>query len=141
MSEEELKKEVVEEGPLIVGVHAAHSGFYNVGSKGQVLCQKNPRVDHTVLLIGYTSTNWIIKNSLGQTWGDNGYGYIPINGNDCGIREWVTGVYENITNSNNGSQLPKTKLKVLMKDSYGDGWNDNILGIKSNNKIIAVFGQ
>lgn len=28
-----------------------------------------------------------------------------------------------------------------MGDTYGDGWNGNILGIKQNNKIVAVFGE
>ena len=28
-----------------------------------------------------------------------------------------------------------------MSDSFGDGWNGNILGIKQNNTIIGTFGS
>ena len=28
-----------------------------------------------------------------------------------------------------------------MGDSYGDGWNGNILGIKQNGQIVATFGE
>jgi hypothetical protein len=28
-----------------------------------------------------------------------------------------------------------------MIDSYGDGWNNNILGLKQNGRIVATFGK
>lgn len=28
-----------------------------------------------------------------------------------------------------------------MGDTYGDGWNGNIMGIKQNNQIVAIFGD
>ncbi len=46
----------------------------------------NLYTDHTVLLIGYTETEWIIKNSWGTSWGLGGFGYISRNkDNDCCI--------------------------------------------------------
>ena len=46
--------------------------------------------DHTVLLVGYTETEWIIKNSWGAGWGLNGYAYISRNSdNDCCIGSQV----------------------------------------------------
>jgi C1A family cysteine protease len=32
---------------------------------------------HCVTVIGWTNDSWIIKNSWGIDWGDNGFGYIP----------------------------------------------------------------
>lgn len=32
-------------------------------------------------------------------------------------------------------------LTVNMTDSYGDGWNGNIIGIRQNNYIVATFGN
>lgn len=40
--------------------------------------------DHYVLLFGYNSTHWFVKNSWGTAWGDYGIGYILKN-NSCNI--------------------------------------------------------
>lgn len=31
-------------------------------------------------------------------------------------------------------------LIVTMTDSYGDGWNGNVLGIRQNGSVIGTFG-
>jgi C1A family cysteine protease len=38
-----------------------------------------------VLIVGYTSTYWIIKNSYGTSWGSQGYLYLTRGTNACGI--------------------------------------------------------
>lgn len=48
-------------------------------------CPANAYIDHAVLLIGYTSTHWIIKNSWGIRWGLGGYAYINKT-NDCQLK-------------------------------------------------------
>ena len=35
---------------------------------------------HAILLVGWNSTGWIIKNSWGTNWGNNGFGIIPFTG-------------------------------------------------------------
>lgn len=32
-------------------------------------------------------------------------------------------------------------LTVTMSDSFGDGWNSNVLSIKQNNSIFGTFGD
>ena len=40
-----------------------------------------------------------------------------------------------------GCQIsPFFTISVTMTDSWGDGWNGNILGIKQNGTIIGTFG-
>jgi len=41
-------------------------------------------MDHGVLLVGYTSEYWIVKNSWDTTWGENGYIRLAM-GNTCGL--------------------------------------------------------
>lgn len=37
------------------------------------------QINHGVMLVGYTPTYWIIKNSWGTKWGLDGYAYISRN--------------------------------------------------------------
>ena len=32
-------------------------------------------------------------------------------------------------------------LTITMTDSFGDGWNSNVLAIRQNNKIVGFFGN
>lgn len=34
-----------------------------------------------------------------------------------------------------------TRLTIDMTDSYGDGWNGNMFGLKQNGAIVATFGS
>ena len=44
------------------------------------------KLDHGVTLVGYTSDAWIVKNSWGPAWGEDGYVRIAKNdANICGI--------------------------------------------------------
>jgi C1A family cysteine protease len=47
-------------------------------------CKPNVTEDHAVLLVGYTPKYWIVKNSWGPNWGENGYIRISKNiGSNC----------------------------------------------------------
>ena len=53
------------------------------------LC-RSQKINHAVLVVGY-GTNaqgedyWIVKNSWGTNWGDNGFFKIRRGNNECGI--------------------------------------------------------
>lgn len=58
--------------PQSVAVDASGWGFYKSGIYNK--CPSSPSLNHAVLLIGFDwSRNWIIKNSWGTSWGNNGY--------------------------------------------------------------------
>lgn len=46
-------------------------------------------MNHAVLAVGYNSTGnyYIVKNSWGEDWGDNGYFYIQKGVNMCGLAD------------------------------------------------------
>lgn len=77
--------------PLSIVVEANKScfQFYQTGIFNNPACGTSP--DHAVLLVGYapdptTQTDyWIIKNSWGETWGEQGYMQIELVPNGKGF--------------------------------------------------------
>ena len=83
--EQNLAYNVATYGPIPVGINSDSYQFelYRNGILKPTDCGKN--IDHAVLVVGYTPTYWIVKNSYGQYWGDNGYFYLQRGTNTCGI--------------------------------------------------------
>ena len=49
-------------------------------------------IDHAVQAIGYNKAGnyWIVRNSWGESWGENGYVYVEEGANVCGITAQAT---------------------------------------------------
>ncbi len=43
------------------------------GSYRGPMCKMSAFVNHAVIIVGYTEKHWIIRNSWGPGWGENGY--------------------------------------------------------------------
>jgi len=51
-------------------------------------------IDHAIQLVGYSPNSggyWIVRNSWGPAWGEQGYIYLAYGQNTCGITSLVTG--------------------------------------------------
>lgn len=110
---------------------AAVNAPYEVNS-----CSSSVTTNHMVVLVGYTPTHYIIKNSWGPSWGDGGYAYVKRT-SDCGIKGFV----EEFRTGMNASTYPTTtvNLVVNMTDSgRGTGWGWTF-GIKQNGTNITTF--
>eukprot|EP00178_Gracilaria_changii_P005491 TRINITY_DN1906_c0_g2_i2.p2 TRINITY_DN1906_c0_g2~~TRINITY_DN1906_c0_g2_i2.p2 ORF type:complete len:281 (+),score=49.67 TRINITY_DN1906_c0_g2_i2:33-845(+) len=86
-SEAEMKAFVSSSGPLSIAVDAA-SGWQTYMGGIMKNCYGRS-LDHGVLIVGYdTSAStpyWIVKNSWGASWGENGYIRLEYGTDQCGL--------------------------------------------------------
>ncbi|XP_074267674.1 putative cysteine protease RD19D [Silene latifolia] len=101
--EDQIAAHLVHHGPLAIGLNAVFMQTYIGGVSCPLICPKK-LVNHGVLLVGYGAKGysilrlgnkpyWIIKNSWGPKWGENGYyrlcrGYRGM----CGMNTMVSSV-------------------------------------------------
>jgi len=90
-NEDALKKAVATVGPVSVGIDASHFSF-QLYKRGVYYCRfcSQTRLDHGVLVVGYGNEDghdyWMVKNSWGSNYGENGYIKMSRNrNNNCGI--------------------------------------------------------
>ncbi|XP_062854203.1 cathepsin S, ortholog 1 [Trichomycterus rosablanca] len=93
-NESVLRLAVAAVGPVSVGINAKLPSFhrYKSGIYYDPLCDSRA-VNHAVLVVGYGKENgldyWLIKNSWGTAWGENGYFRLAQNRNHCGIANFA----------------------------------------------------
>jgi len=90
-SESGLQSALAENGPISVAIDASHMSFqfYTSGVYYEGACSSR-QLDHGVTAVGYGTESgkdyWIVKNSWGTVWGDEGYIKMSRNrNNNCGI--------------------------------------------------------
>merc|ERR1711970_926864 len=80
-------------GPISVAIDATHDTFqfYKTGVYYEKACDQD-KMEHAVLVVGYGNDilsghdYWIVKNSWGTSWGEDGYIHMIRNkDNNCGI--------------------------------------------------------
>ncbi|XP_017758137.1 PREDICTED: cathepsin L1-like [Eufriesea mexicana] len=88
--EKALEAAVATIGPIAASVNASPKTFqlYHKGVYDDELCSSD-MVNHAMLIVGYTPTEWILKNWWGDEWGENGYMRLAKNKNRCGIANYA----------------------------------------------------
>jgi len=92
--EEQMLLQLLKLGPLSIAMDA---GLLMDYSSGIIIPENgdcyNGQLDHAILIVGYGVANstdfWIVKNSWGSDWGEDGYFRIIRGTNACGLSEAV----------------------------------------------------
>jgi Papain family cysteine protease len=86
----QFKQALIEHGPLAMPIHGDNcfsvyrGGVFNGHSKGDV--------NHVMVLIGWDDERraWLIKNSWGEEWGEQGFGWVAYDSNNIGLyAAWI----------------------------------------------------
>lgn len=89
-SVEQIKAALIEHGPLAAPIWADHC--FAVYKSGVFNGHNNRSLNHVVVLIGWDDAKqaWLIKNSWGKDWGEDGYGWVKWGSNNIGLfAAWI----------------------------------------------------
>jgi len=95
-NEDQIAAYLVEHGPVAIAANAEEWQFY-IGGVFYVPCLAS--LDHGILIVGYgvetdvfdqTMPYWIVKNSWGADWGEDGYIRIERGVGKCGVNQFAS---------------------------------------------------
>ena len=89
-SVEQLKSALIKHGPLAMPMWADHC--FAVYKSGVFNGHNNKSLNHVVVLIGWDDDKqaWLIKNSWGKDWGEEGFAWIQYESNNVGLfAAWI----------------------------------------------------
>ncbi|XP_075795102.1 cathepsin W-like isoform X3 [Pelodiscus sinensis] len=98
----QIAAHVASQGPITVTLNSAAMKYYKRGISQPLVKNCSPdQLDHVVLLVGYGAVNerqfWIIKNSWGDHWGEQGYYRLYRGRNACGVSKFpVTAIVQRL---------------------------------------------
>ncbi|OQR66474.1 cathepsin L-like [Tropilaelaps mercedesae] len=88
-TDEDALANALARGPISVSLNGENMEFYNYKSGIYNNPKCSTQINHAVLLVGYGQENgqeyWVIKNSWGPSWGENGFMKLAKGYNRCGI--------------------------------------------------------
>jgi hypothetical protein len=86
----QLKSALVEYGPLAATIKTDYC--FSIYKSGVFNGQNNSSVNHVLMLVGWDDAKeaWLVKNSWGKDWGEDGYAWIKYGSNNIGLfAAWI----------------------------------------------------
>jgi len=92
--EGKIRDMLYQTGPLSVAINAVVLQYYTSGIGDYSTSQCDPNgTNHAVTLVGYGTENgkdfWIVRNSWGANWGEQGYFRLARGKGTCGINTYA----------------------------------------------------
>jgi hypothetical protein len=87
-TDEKTIEQLVNKAPLAIAINASPIMSYTGGVFDDDSC-KEGGINHGVVIVGYTADAWIVRNSWGGSWGEQGYIRMKRGVNICQITAWV----------------------------------------------------
>lgn len=76
-----MMQEIMQNGPIVCGVDA-NPLVRKAEDPMHVQDDAGSEIDHDISVVGWTVINgvkaWVVRNSWGSTWGDNGFFYVKM---------------------------------------------------------------
>ncbi|KAG2441565.1 hypothetical protein HXX76_003186 [Chlamydomonas incerta] len=130
VSEDAMVKAVSNQ-PVVALVHASpdwssYGGSASTSPEDQVVydgdCSSDSdAANHAVLIVGYTDSYWIVKNSWGPEWGYGGYMLLRRGVNKCGLANMVTyPVVDSVSSDRRGELLRQGFCRAVGKVELRD---------------------
>jgi C1A family cysteine protease len=99
LDETTMKANLASWAPLSIMVDARYWNDYTGGILEEWQCDDVPVLDHCVQAVGFNMTApmpyWIVRNSWGTDWGENGYIRIQYGSDTCGLTYCATSATAN----------------------------------------------
>ncbi|XP_038620941.1 cathepsin W-like [Tachyglossus aculeatus] len=90
--EKHMVRHLAHHGPVVVSIKMPRLQLYVRGVMHPTRHNCNPKALHSVLAVGFGfnngSSHWILKNSWGPKWGEEGYFRLHLGSNACGIADY-----------------------------------------------------
>jgi hypothetical protein len=88
--DEDALLSAVTQQPVSVVLRTGEWFEHYKGGVADPRCEEDFPAFQPVLVVGFTDTHWIIKNSYGTAWGDRGYLKLVRGKNKCGISDFAS---------------------------------------------------
>jgi len=147
-NEEKMKALVAQYGAVLTAIYASDDSFGNYAGGVYQGCS-NKDINHAVTVVGYGTENgkpyWLVKNSWGDSWGDNGYIKIYRGNSQCQIGDYcvVTSCSKTSGNPSNPPVAPPpapipVQMQCDVSKMYGPSLSGTFtLTITTGNKQIV----
>ncbi len=143
-SVQQIKDAICKYGAVMSLVYSSSGKFTNHIGKRIIVgypSKDSPQTDHAVAIVGWNDEHkvWLIKNSWGANWGDNGYGWIRYGTNRIGEgATWVVAGETSERKTNYNQTITNEEDEWANVDNESESDDDTSITPSQNNTWIDV---